>query len=518
MIILWVMIAISFGFIVGWFLRQFLGQKKLARTSEYAAKLIDEAKIESENLKKEKLLEAKEANFQLKQKIDNELKNRQREAQRLEKQLANRELNLDRKVDILNKKENDLNLLSKDLNISKDKLRNEELKLEQLVAEENQRLEQISGLTTEEAKRIQMQNILEKAKKDTALEVREIKEEAKQKAVQEAREIILEAVQRSSVNHIVDTTVSIMNLPEDEMKGRIIGREGRNIRAFESATGVEVLIDDTPQTVVLSGFDPMRREIARLSLEKLLYDGRIHPGRIEEVVVKTREEIDEKIFELGESSIHEIGLHGVHTELIRLLGRQNFRTTYGQNLLQHSKEVANLAGEMAGQLGLDITLAKRAGLLHDIGKAAEEYSDGQVHEIGAELAKKFGENEVVHNAIITQGPNNNHEIISPITILVQMADAISVSRPGAQKEMLETYIKRLSSMEQTALSFPGVESAYAIQGGKELRVIVEHGIVDDTKAQILADNIAQKLKEETEFPGQIRITVIREYRSVDFAK
>ncbi|TDI98228.1 MAG: ribonuclease Y [Caldithrix sp.] len=518
MIILWVMLAISFGFIAGWFLRQFLGQKKLARTSEYAAKLIDEAKIESENLKREKLLEAKEINFQIKQKTEQELKNKQREAQRLEKQLTNRELNLDRKVDILNKKENDLNQLNKNLNISKEKLRNEELKLEQLLEKENQRLEQISGLTTEEAKRVQMQNILEKAKKETALEVREIQEEAKQKAVQEAREIILEAVQRSAVNHIVDTTISIINLPDDEMKGRIIGREGRNIRAFESATGIEVLIDDTPQTVVLSGFDPLRREIARLALEKLLYDGRIHPGRIEEVVIKTREEIDEKIFELGEAAIHEVGLHGIHSELIRLLGRQKFRTTYGQNLLQHSKEVARLSGQMAGQLGLDITLAKRAGLLHDIGKVAEEYGDGHVHEIGAELAKKFGENEVVHNVILTQSSHNNPEIISPITILVQMANSISVSRPGAQKEMLETFIKRLSSMEQIALSFSGVENAYAIQGGKELRVIVEHSIVDDANAQILADNIAERLKEETEFPGQIRITVIREYRAVEFAK
>jgi ribonuclease Y len=518
MIILWVIIAISFGFIVGWFLRQVLGQKKLAKASEYAAKLIDEAKIESENLKREKLLEAKEANFLTKQKIEQELKSKQREAQSLEKQLGNRELNLDRKVDILNKKENELTQLTKNLNISKEKLRNEESRLERLIEDENQRLEQISGLTTEEAKRIQIQNILEKAKQETALEVREIQEEAKQKAVQEAREIILQAVQRSAVSHIVDTTISVINLPDDEMKGRIIGREGRNIRAFESATGIEVLIDDTPQTVVLSGFDPLRREIARISLEKLLYDGRIHPGRIEEVVVKTREEIDEKIFEFGENAIHEVGLHGIHSELIRLLGRQNFRTTYGQNLLQHSKEVSNLAGEMAGQLGLDITLAKRAGLLHDIGKAAEEYGDGQVHEIGAELAKKFGENEIVHNVILTQAPNDNHEIISPITILVRMADAISVSRPGAQKEMLETYIKRLSSMEQIALSFPGVENAYAIQGGKELRVIVEHSIIDDTKAQILADNISRKLKEETEFPGQIRIIVIREYRAVDFAK
>lgn len=517
MTLLWIILAVSTGFVAGWLLRQQLGQKKLAKASQYAERILEEAQTESENLKREKLLEAREVNFRTKQELEQDIKNKQGEIQRLEKQLANREINLDRKVDILNKKEQEINQLSKNLNIRRENLRKQEMELDRLLQEENLRLEQISGLTTEDAKKIQMQNILEKAKQETASEIREMREEAKQTAVREAREIVLQAVERSAVNHVVDSTVSVIKLPDDEMKGRIIGREGRNIRAFEGATGIEVLIDDTPKRVVLSGFDPLRREIAKLSLEKLIYDGRIHPGRIEEVVEKTRDEINEKLIEFGEQAVHDIGLNRVHIELIRLLGKQNFRTTYGQNLLQHSKEVANLAGKMAGLLGLDLMLAKRAGLLHDIGVSAEEYGDEQAHELGGELAKKFGENEIVQNAILAQAPHNKTEVTSPISVIVKMANAISVSRPGAQKEMLDTYIKRLRSMEEIAQSFSGVDTAYAIQGGKELRVIVEHSIVDDNKAQIMADNIAEKLKKETQFPGQIRVTVIREYRSVDFA-
>ncbi|MFQ5674695.1 MAG: ribonuclease Y [bacterium] len=518
MIVIWITLAVSMGFLGGWLLRQHLGQKKLAKASEYAAQIIEEAKVVSETIKKEKLLEAEEKNFQRRERLEQEIKNKQRDAQRLEQQLANREINLDRKVDILNKKEQELDQTSKRLNIARENLRKQEQELERLIQEENQRLQQISGLSTEEAKQIQMKNILDKAKQEAALEIQELREETKKRAIDEARDIILQAVERSGVSHVVDSTVSVIDLPDDEMKGRIIGREGRNIRAFEAVTGVEVLIDDTPQKVVLSGFDPIRREVAKISLEKLLYDGRIHPGRIEEVVEKSRGEIHERIAELGEQAVEETGLHRIHSELIKLLGRQNFRTIYGQNLLQHSKEVAVLAGEMANRLSLDVTLAKRAGLLHDIGLTAEEFGDGLPHEIGAELAKKFGEKEIVQNAILAQGREDSVETISPITILVQVANAISVSRPGAQKEMLDNYIKRLSSMEEIARSFAGVDSAYAIQGGKELRVIVQHSLVDDTKAQILADNIAEKIKRETQYPGQIKITVIREYRSIDYAK
>ncbi len=521
MVITWIVISVltgAVGFAIGWLLRQRIGQKKLARASEMAQHLIENAKAEGENFKKERLLEVKEEVFQMKQEVEREAKTRLSEVQRLEKQLSDRELNLDRKVDILNKKEKDLNLLNESLRSKETLLNKKDTELEQLIHEENQRLERISGLTTEEAKNIQMQNMLEKAKQEAAHEIYEVREQAKQTAIREAREIVTQALQRCSINHVVETTVSLVTLPDDEMKGRIIGREGRNIRAFESATGIEVLIDDTPQTVVLSGFDPVRREIARQALEKLIYDGRIHPGRIEELVEKTRDEINTRITDLGEQALHDIGVHGVHVELARLLGKQHFRTTYGQNLLQHSQEVALLSGGMATQLGLDMTSAKRAGILHDIGKAAEDYGDAPFYEIGVELAKKFGENEIVQNTIACQSQNNNVNIISPISVLVQVADAISVSRPGAQKEMLDNYLKRMTSIESIASSYSGVVKAYALQAGRELRVIVEHTTVDEVKSQVLADDIAKRIREEIGYPGQVKVTVLREYRSIDYAK
>jgi ribonuclease Y len=511
-------LAAGLGFALGWLLRQRFGQKKLAQAAKIAQQIVENAKAESENLKKEKLLEVKDELFQMKQEMERELKIRQAEVQRLEKQLSDRELNLDRKVDILNKKEKDVAQLSQSLLTKESLLKKKELDLEQLIQEENQRLEKISGLTSEEARNIQLQNMLEMAKQEAAHEIYEIREQAKQTAIREAREIITQALQRCGINHVVETTVSVVKLPDDEMKGRIIGREGRNIRAFESATGIEVLIDDTPQTVVLSGFDPLRREIAKLSLEKLIYDGRIHPGRIEEVVEKTREELNTRITELGEQALHELGVHGVHSELARLLGKQNFRNSYGQNLLQHSQEVAQLAGIMASQLGLEVMLAKRAGILHDIGKVAEEYGDMPFHEIGVELAKKFGENEIVQNAIACQSQSHTINIISPISILVQVADAISVSRPGAQKETLDNYLKRMTKLESIAMSFTGVVKAYALQAGREIRVIVEYAVVDEVKAQILADDIAKKIREEIGYPGQVKVTVIREYRAIDYAK
>lgn len=521
MTFIWVLMLVltaSVCFLGGWLLRQFLGQKKLAKAEQISQKLIEDAKTEAENFKREQLLEAKEEIFQMKQEGEREAKSKQADLQRQEKQLANRELNLDRKVDILNKKERELNELNRELRSKDGYLKKKELDLDKMIQEENLRLERISGLTTEEAKQIQMQNMIEKAKQETADEILEIREQAKQQAEKEAQEIVLQAIQRCSIEHVVDTTVSIIHLPDDEMKGRIIGREGRNIRTFESATGVEVLIDDTPQQVILSGYDPMRREIARIAIEKLIYDGRIHPGRIEEVVQKTKEEIDEKILEVGEQTLLDIGVHGVHSELIRLLGRQQFRTTFGQNLLQHSKEVAVLAGEIASQMGLEVTLTKRAGILHDIGKTAEEYGDAPFYEIGVELAKKFGENEVVQNAIACQAPNYSKEIVSPIAVLVQIANSISVNRPGAQKEMLENYIKRMRSLEEAALSFSGVVRSFAIQAGKELRVMVEHSLINDSEAQSLADKLSQKIKKQMNFPGQIKVIVIREVRSIDYAK
>jgi len=507
------------SFLLGWLLRQHLGQKKLSRASMLAEKYLEDAKAESEGIKREKLLEAKEERFQLKQRVERENKEKQNELQRLEKQLSNRELNLDRKVDILNKKESELSNQLQTLSAREGQVRKQEAELESLLQEENSRLERISGLTTEEAKRIQMQNMLEKARQDTAFEIREIQEAAKRTARDDSREIMIQAIQRCSIGHVVDTTVSPVELPDDEMKGRIIGREGRNIRAFESATGIEVLIDDTPRTVVLSCFDPVRREVAKQALEKLIYDGRIHPGRIEEVVEKSKEEVAEKMVEIGEQTIQDIGIPTLHHELIRLLGKQHFRTTYGQNLLQHSHEVAMLSGEMASHLGLDATLAKRAGLLHDIGKVAEDYSDAPFYEIGPELAKKYGENEKVQNAIAHQAPFDvDLEVISPITVLTKLADSISVSRRGARKEMVANYIKRMNRLEEIAMEFPGVVKSYAIQAGRELRVIVEHSVVDDKRAQFLSDDIVKKLRSELEFPGQIKVTVIREFRSFDYAK
>ncbi|NIV95610.1 ribonuclease Y [candidate division KSB1 bacterium] len=510
-------IAAIVGFVLGWLLRQFIGQKKLAKADEIARNLIEEAKTEGEDLKRSQLLEAKEEIFQLKQNFERESKSKFNEIQRMEKQLSNRELNLDKKVDVLNKKEQDLNVLSEQLTSKKGHLDKRARELEQLIEEENAKLERISGLSSEEAKRIQMQNLVETAKRETALEIQELRDHARQTATREAREIIIQAIQRSAIDQIVDTTVAVVNLPDDEMKGRIIGREGRNIRTFESATGIEVLIDDTPKTVVLSGFDPWRREIARQAMEKLIYDGRIHPGRIEEVVDKTRQEVNERILEIGEQAVLDMGLHGLNLELVRLLGKQHFKTSYGQNLLLHSKEVSALSGMIATQLGLDVRLAKRAGLLHDIGKVGEEYGETPAHEIGIELAKRYGENEIVQNAIAAQSPFDDVEITSPISIIVQVADAVSVSRPGAQKEMLENYLKRMRNLEQVAASFSGVERAYAIQAGKEIRVIVEHSTIEDTRAQILANDITKKIKHEVEYPGQVKVTVIREYRSVDYA-
>lgn len=501
-------------------LRQKVGQSRIAKASDLAEKFVEDARLESENFKQEKLLEAKEEIFQLRQKVESELKQKQNDVGRLEKQLGNRELNLDRKVDVLSKKEETLHQQSRKLQLKQEDLRKQENELDKLIQEENSRLQQISGLSSEEAKKLQMQHVLEKAKQETADEVRDIREQAKKRATTEAREIIIQALEQSSVNHVVDSTVSLVNLPDDEMKGRIIGREGRNIRAFEGATGIEVLIDDTPQTVVLSGFNAHRREVARQALEKLIYDGRIHPGRIEEVVAKTEEDMDEQIFNTGEQTIQDMGLSSsMHRELIRLLGKQQYRTTYGQNLLQHSKEVSILAGGMASMLNLDVGLARRAGLLHDIGRTAEDYGDGPFFEIGAELAKKFGENEFVQNAIISQSPTfDETTALSPITILVRLADALSVSRPGAQKEMLKDYLKRMERLESICEEFTGVIKSYALQAGREIRVLAEHSLIDDNKAQVLADSIVGKLRDEMEFPGQIRVTVIREYRSYDYAK
>ncbi len=504
------------AFISGWLSNKKIGQTKVANAEKMAENIIRDAENTAVTLKKEKLLEVKDEWIKLKQNFENETKSRRNELTKLEKQLANREINMDRKVDLLTNKEKKLNNIEKSLNDRESKVTKMEVELERIIKEQNEKLEKISGISNEEAKKILMENLIDKAKQEAAQIIKDIKDHARQNASRDAKEIIIQAIQRTAADHSVETTVSVVNLPNDEMKGRIIGREGRNIRAFETATGIEVIVDDTPEAVILSGFDPMRREIARISLEKLISDGRIHPSRIEEVVEKTQKEMEEKIVEIGEQTLLECGVHNVHPELVKLLGKLNYRTSYGQNVLQHAKEVSFLSGLMAADLGLDASLAKRAGLLHDLGKAIDKTTEGTHTEIGAEIAKKYKEHPVVINSIACH--HEDVEPISPISILVQAADAISGSRPGARRETLEGYVKRLQKLEQLAESFSGVVKTYAIQAGREVRVMVEHEQIDDAMADQLASDIADKIQAEMEYPGQIKVTVIREYRSIDYAK
>jgi ribonuclease Y len=388
--------------------------------------------------------------------------------------------------------------------------------LNKMLEEEKVKLEKIAMMTAEEAKKMLMENMVEEAKHEVAPLIKEIKEKAKQQAIREAKEIIISAIQRTAADHSVETTVSVVNLPAEDMKGRIIGKEGRNIRAFETATGVDVIIDDTPEAVILSGFDPLRREIAKLALEKLIVDGRIHPTRIEELVEKSRKEMEDKLAEIGEQACLEVGVHNVHPEIMKLLGRLQYRTSYGQNVLQHCKEVALLSGLMAGELGFDGALAKRAGLLHDIGKSIDRYTEGTHTAIGVEVAKKYHENPIVINGIAAH--HEDVEPISPISVLVAAADAISGARPGARRETLEAYVKRLQKLEEVGNSFNGVAKTYAIQAGREIRVIVEPDRIDDAMSVVLASDIAKKIQEEMEYPGVIKVTVLREFRAVDFAK
>jgi len=515
----WMIAIVVIGliaFISGWLSNKKIGQAKVANAEQMAEKIIKDAENTAATLKKEKLLEVKDEWIKLKQNFETETKSRRNELTKLEKQLANREINMDRKVDLLTNKEKKLNYLEKSLTDRETKVSKLENELERIIQEQNEKLEKISGISNEEAKKILMENLIDKAKQEAAQIIKDIKDQARQNASREAKEIIVQAIQRTAADHSVETTVSVVNLPNDEMKGRIIGREGRNIRAFETSTGIEVIVDDTPEAVILSGFDPLRREVARISLEKLITDGRIHPARIEEIVEKTKKEMEEKIVEIGEQALLECGVHNVHPEMVKLLGKLNYRTSYGQNVLQHAKEVSFLAGLMAADLGLDASLAKRAGLLHDIGKAIDKTTEGTHTEIGAEIATKYKEHAIVINAIACH--HEDVEPISPISILVQAADAISGSRPGARRETLEGYVKRLHKLEQLAESFSGVVKTYAIQAGREVRVMVEHEQIDDALADQLSSDIAEKIQAEMEYPGQIKVTVIREYRSIGYAK
>jgi ribonuclease Y len=504
------------GFFIGWYLNGRSGQNKISSANERVKRILEDAAKEAETLKKEKLLEVKDEWYQKKKDYDAEVQKQRNKIQAQEKALDLREENIDRKVELLGKKEREQAILKRQTEDRTRAIDARQKELESLIHEENLRLERASGLSREEAKRILMENLSNEARGEAAHMLKDIRDKARDEAKKEAQKLIIQAIQRTAADHSVETTVSVLNIQSDEMKGRIIGREGRNIRAFESATGVDVIVDDTPEAVILSGFDPFRREVARISLERLIADGRIHPSRIEEVVEKVRLELEEEILKVGENTLLEVGLHGGHKEILKLIGKMKYRSSYGQNMLQHSIEVALLTGMMASELRLDAALAKRAGLLHDIGKCVDRTLEGPHALLGMEIAKKYGEHPLVVNAI-----GSHHEDIpmeSPIAPLVQAADAISGARPGARRESVEGYVKRLENLEAIAQSFQGVAKTYAIQAGREVRVVVEQDKVDDVMADQLAHDISEKIQHEMEYPGQIKVTVIREYRAVSYAK
>jgi len=517
--ILYVLIAlVSFAlmFYLGYLTSSKLGKNRLAEAKEKAEKIVEDAEKEARHIKREKLLEVKDEWLRKKQEFDNEVNSKKQKLQNHEKQLETREENLEKKYDLVLQKEKVNKDLEKDLSGKREDLERKHSDLDRLILEQNIRLEKTAGLTSEEAKKMLMENMVEKAKADASQYVKEIRDQAKIEGKKESQKIIIQAIQRTAVDHSVESTVSVVQIQNDEMKGRIIGREGRNIRAFEAATGVDVIVDDTPEAVILSAFDQFRREVARISLERLIADGRIHPARIEEVVKKVESELEEEIMKEGENTLIQLGLHGVHSEIVKHIGRMKYRSSYGQNLLQHSIEVAHLTGIMAAELGFDSMLARKAGLLHDIGKTVDKSVEGPHALIGYELAKRYKEHPIVVNAI-----GSHHEDIEmehPISALVQSADAVSGARPGARREPLESYVKRLENLENLAKSFEGVAKTYAIQAGREIRVVVEPDKVDDNFSDQLAYDIALKIQEEMEYPGQVKVTVIREVRKIAYAK
>jgi len=505
-----------FFFILGYLIRKLVAKKKLKSAEEKARIMLEEVKKEVANRRKEVDLEAKDLLHKTRVEFEKESRDRRQELAALERRLIQREENLDRKVDVIDKKEKTIEQREGAL-ITKEKTVDARAReLDRVLEEEKIKLQQISNMSRDEAKKILLNRLESEVKQEADIMIQKTIEDAKANADKEARKIVGMAIQKCAADHTVETTVSVVNLPSDDMKGRIIGREGRNIRALEIATGVDVIIDDTPEAVILSGFDMVKREIAKRSLEKLIEDGRIHPGRIEEIVEKVKKEMDEHIKEEGEKALFDVGIHGMHIELIKFLGRLKYRTSYGQNVLQHSKEVAYLMGVLAGELRVDPTLAKRIGLLHDIGKATSHEVEGTHAKIGADLARKYGETESVIHAI-----EAHHQDIEPKTlmaVLVQAADAISATRPGARRETLELYIKRLEKLEAIADSFKGVEKSFAIQAGREIRVIVQPDKINDAQAIALARDITKKIEGGLEYPGQIKVTVIRETRAIEYAK
>lgn len=515
-IVIGVFVGVVVGFLISKLLQDKLFRNKIAEAEEKGDHILKEAKLTAENIKKDKILEAKEKFIKLKAEFEEEANRKKNQIISNENKLRQRESNLSKQIEKNKRAEAELESMKENVSAQMEIVKKRKEEYEKLKGQQVSTLEKISNLTADEAKSQLVEALKDEARTDATAHIKEIVEEAKMTATKEAKKIVLQTIQRTATEHAIENCVSVFNIESDDIKGKIIGREGRNIRTLESATGVEIIVDDTPEAIIISGFDPVRREIARLSLHRLVQDGRIHPARIEEIVNKTTKNIEEEIVEIGERTVIDLGIHGLHPELIKMVGRMRFRSSYGQNLLQHSREVAKLCATLASELGLNSKLAKRAGLLHDIGKVWPEEPDTPHAILGMELAKKYKENKEVCNAI---GAHHDEiEMTSMLSPIVQACDAISGSRPGARREVMESYIKRLKELESLALNFDGVNKCYAIQAGRELRVLVDAEHVTDQQAGDLSFNISQKIEKDMQYPGQIKVTVIRETRSVAFAK
>ncbi len=504
------------GLLVGFLIRKRLSEARVGSAEEQAGKMVEEAEKQAEMIKKEASIQAKDKVYQAKAEFEKETQEKRQELQNLEKRFLQKEANLEKKVELLDFKEVEISKREKSLSQQEKLVGEQEKKYRDLQEKQRAQLESIAQMSAEEAKRLLLESMESEAKHEAAKEIKRIEDETRETADKKAKEIVGLAIQRYAGDYVTEKTVSVVNLPSDEMKGRIIGREGRNIRALEAVTGVDLIIDDTPEAVILSGFNPIRREVARIALERLISDGRIHPARIEEIVQKVEQELEASIRESGEQATFDVGVHGIHPELLKLIGRLKYRTSYAQNVYQHSLEVAFLCGIMASELGLPVKQAKRAGLLHDIGKALDHEVEGSHSRIGAEVAKKYGESSGIVHSIAAHHDEEKPETL--LDTLVQAADALSGARPGARREMLETYVKRIDDLEKIAKSFPGVDKCYAIQAGREVRVIVQNERISDEDAVVLSHDLAKKIEKDLTYPGQIKITVIREMRAVDYAK
>ena len=513
--ILYIVICLA-GLAVGYALARYIQNKRIGEYHTIGKKILDDAKKEADVMKKEASIQAKDTVIQARNELEQEVRSRRNELQNTEKRLSQKESNLDKKMEMLDRKEDELSKREKQIGSREGQLDSKIGEYDRILKEERERLEKISGVTSEEAKRMLMQAMEDEARYEGTKIARKIEEEAREKADKKAKEILAMAIQRYAGEYVAEDAVSVVSLPNEEMKGRIIGREGRNIRALEGATGVDIIIDDTPEAVILSCFNPIRREVARIAIERLISDGRIHPARIEEIVSKVAEELEEKLKSAGEQAVFDAGVHNIHPEIVRLLGRLKFRSSYSQNVYQHSLEVAFICGIIASELKLNVQEAKRAGLLHDIGKAVDHEVEGSHSAIGADLAKKYGEAEGIVHSILA-----HHEevpISNLLDVIVQAADALSGARPGARREMLESYIKRLEELERIASSFSGVEKSYAIQAGREIRIVVSSEKMNDDAIYLLSKDIAKKVETELSYPGQIKVVVIRETRAVEYAR